>query len=694
MAEALGVLGLAANFIQASHAATMIQELLRSLIVKQPNSGLKTLESRLASFRASLDFVAQTFIAGSHESGSAETYSLIQQLLVQATDVLSDLISRLRTVHQVESPTRRIRRFESLARNDMFLDRNMSELERIQGMMLELLHLLSISRLRAEIKDQEPASTGPISQDNGQAPASSTSEHHGASDCYPKHVKNRQKRFFDKMLFESQPEKQHCIVVTKSDSGNTVIPAIAPLSDEIWSNLSTTPGSRASGSTKSSCDLLLIVCEGVVGAHNTLPFERTKFIEMVDATHAPLGFFQALLLGTPKFVHYVAGDNMQQPGLVLRTPSSLTENWTLALSWDPEYRFIRGVIHGLSARDMGFLAMHLGDTQEECAHPLNIPVVVCEMLVERDSNGVKSETSNLHKVELQTNYSGYVPSQTGDKDVGEAKVPQSDFPEMTRKLNVIISQLAFHEMRVHANGVFVEDMIICLASWITYSDENMKGKLRERLAHLRTEQRALLLDISCSQKIAQSQLQIVYNLIAQRDNKTQQTLSTTQTDIAKIQTGLAKTTKEDSFAMRTLAVMSIAFLPGTFVSSFFSMDMFNWDAPRGTPVLSSRFWIYWAVTVPLTFVVFCVWSVWVRRHDRDTAPSTTTASEISDEPRPWYQRFHFHKSSEDEEKQEAVESVTARQSLDSHGASLRLRTPVAQVVRNETFLQNPIRGLM
>jgi hypothetical protein len=36
--------------------------------------------------------------------------------------------------------------------------------------------------------------------------------------------------------------------------------------------------------------------------------------------------------------------------------------------------------------------------------------------------------------------------------------------------------------------------------------------------------------------------------------------------MAGISTRIANTTKEDSFAMRTLAVMSVVFLPGTFVA--------------------------------------------------------------------------------------------------------------------------------
>ena len=51
----------------------------------------------------------------------------------------------------------------------------------------------------------------------------------------------------------------------------------------------------------------------------------------------------------------------------------------------------------------------------------------------------------------------------------------------------------------------------------------------------------------------------VYNLVTQRDSHDNKTL-------AEISTEIAILTKSDSFAMRTLAIMSIAFLPATFVA--------------------------------------------------------------------------------------------------------------------------------
>ncbi|KAH8632681.1 hypothetical protein IG631_11315 [Alternaria alternata] len=253
--------------------------------------------------------------------------------------------------------------------------------------------------------------------------------------------------------------------------------------------------------------------------------------------------------------------------------------------------------------------MHLGDRLADSTHAMNTAIILCEMLIESDSIGVKTHASNLYQVELRTNFHGYPLSSDSPSELG--KTPEKDFEDMTRSLKIIISRFAFHEMRIHTNAVFVDQILShigtgkLLCTWDTPL-YHVTQSLENRLNHLQTEQHALLLEISCDQKIAQSQLQIVYNLIAQRDNKDSLAMAELQTELARIQTTIANTTKEDSYAMRTIAIMSVLFLPGTFVSSFFSMDMLDWQAPKGASVVSYRFWIYWAVTAPLTVVVVSI----------------------------------------------------------------------------------------
>lgn len=68
--------------------------------------------------------------------------------------------------------------------------------------------------------------------------------------------------------------------------------------------------------------------------------------------------------------------------------------------------------------------------------------------------------------------------------------------------------------------------------------------------------------------------------------------------------------------MKTLAAVTVAFLPGTFVASFFAMPLFEWNAVGKSMVVSKRFWVYWAVTVPLTFLTLVIWVLWTRRQAR------------------------------------------------------------------------------
>jgi hypothetical protein len=83
---------------------------------------------------------------------------------------------------------------------------------------------------------------------------------------------------------------------------------------------------------------------------------------------------------------------------------------------------------------------------------------------------------------------------------------------------------------------------------------------------------------------------------------------------------LAQAALDDSSAQMLLALLGTIFLPGTFISvsllqssakarplitgqALFSMSMFNWNAGPGERVVSSRFWVYWAIAAPLTVVI-------------------------------------------------------------------------------------------
>lgn len=103
-------------------------------------------------------------------------------------------------------------------------------------------------------------------------------------------------------------------------------------------------------------------------------------------------------------------------------------------------------------------------------------------------------------------------------------------------------------------------------------------------------------DLSVLPRRIENQFTAIYNLIAQGDTKA--TIS------------LAEASKRDSSSMKTIAGMTLIFLPPTFICSFFSMSFFNFEA-TGTKSL----WVYVATAAPLTVVVILTWiayNLWSR----------------------------------------------------------------------------------
>jgi hypothetical protein len=53
--------------------------------------------------------------------------------------------------------------------------------------------------------------------------------------------------------------------------------------------------------------------------------------------------------------------------------------------------------------------------------------------------------------------------------------------------------------------------------------------------------------------------------------------------------------------MKTIAVLTMAFLPSTFFAAFFSIPSLGWTE-------SEKFPLFWACTIPVTLATFVLWA--------------------------------------------------------------------------------------
>ena len=84
----------------------------------------------------------------------------------------------------------------------------------------------------------------------------------------------------------------------------------------------------------------------------------------------------------------------------------------------------------------------------------------------------------------------------------------------------------------------------------------------------------------------------LYSLITQHDSY--------------LQVKLARDSLRDSKAMKTLSVLTILFLPGAFLATVFSTEMFEFESK------DQEMRIYFAITAPLTVVLMVGWLLWMR----------------------------------------------------------------------------------
>ncbi|KAI0517820.1 hypothetical protein F5B22DRAFT_101454 [Xylaria bambusicola] len=98
---------------------------------------------------------------------------------------------------------------------------------------------------------------------------------------------------------------------------------------------------------------------------------------------------------------------------------------------------------------------------------------------------------------------------------------------------------------------------------------------------------------------AQSQSHLILALRAHEESRLNREMASTHRD-------LAESAKRDTASMKTIAVMTMAFLPGTFFAALFSVPSLRWDREF---VVTERFWVYWVFTLPVTAFVFLIWLV-------------------------------------------------------------------------------------
>lgn len=136
------------------------------------------------------------------------------------------------------------------------------------------------------------------------------------------------------------------------------------------------------------------------------------------------------------------------------------------------------------------------------------------------------------------------------------------------------------------------------ASYAGDRERRASKQLQHRLHFLEHMFVSLKYRSASNQARLQNEIQLSFNIVAQSD--------------ARTSVEIGRAAQKDSAAMKTVAFLTLTFLPATFISAIFSTSFFNFDGEQGTWKVSDKFWIYWAVSIPVTSFTILLWFFWHR----------------------------------------------------------------------------------
>lgn len=173
------------------------------------------------------------------------------------------------------------------------------------------------------------------------------------------------------------------------------------------------------------------------------------------------------------------------------------------------------------------------------------------------------------------------------------------------------------------------------------SVQSQSTTYRDYLLSLKRLAVGLTADLTLVGQNITTNISLIYNLKTQRDQAnglaiaaaTQEIALQSRRDqenslaIADASKRIAEESRKDSRAMKMIAIVTMIYLPGTFVATAFSMGIFEWSA-NSSDVVNPRIWVYFLFTGILTILTVGGFLGWMWWQERRPEKDPHTASEV------------------------------------------------------------------
>ncbi|KAH6666136.1 hypothetical protein B0J14DRAFT_643408 [Halenospora varia] len=190
-----------------------------------------------------------------------------------------------------------------------------------------------------------------------------------------------------------------------------------------------------------------------------------------------------------------------------------------------------------------------------------------------------------------------------------------DFGAAMRRLNDVTKSVLLDGAYASIVLSWMETVVTWTAEYCVVQSNPRHTDLDNRIRFTQSTCMLLLAKAKRKEKRGKILIQVVYQATAQRNAQINIALLENSTMIAKagkedsaVMRQIAIEAKKDNASMKTIAILGMLFLPGTFVATVFTLPVFGSDLSVNAGNRTG-FTCFWAITVPLTVAVFFIWGL-------------------------------------------------------------------------------------
>ncbi|WQF78785.1 hypothetical protein CDEST_03799 [Colletotrichum destructivum] len=354
----------------------------------------------------------------------------------------------------------------------------------------------------------------------------------------------------------------------------------------------------------------------ITNSHETtilskLPFSRPSWLQIMEKFHIHDSVARLINRNTAaEFSRsQMSPSNLEGLAIVYNCRSSASWPGDIALSvtWFPERWKWYAVFYGCDNATAKNIEHRLNNCEDATCHPLILLGMFAELerrrqisLVDKGSLDFLSAVSSLNSTNHQLDDSEYaspVASSAGSHDNSLAIDPWLKLSHLKNGIQNWKDQLL--KMVTHADELNESYLKSDPNSTVTVNEfrsqmRRIGGRIKDRLEDIIRD---------CDEQMRKCQTNLDGIILADQMAHTQANMI------------IASRTKVDSSQMKSIALLTMIFLPATFVATLFSMTFFNWqpNSKDGEVVVSPRIWIYAVIAGGLTMITLITWFLFLRR---------------------------------------------------------------------------------